>query len=138
MVLLNKPIEEALLACGISFERSVDGSFRIPGKSTDVGDLLLSSEDAGVTVYVGNLTHAHFSSYPGDEFNAEYTRADCVRDAVVLVRGIIEERWLIWVYPNGAGGCYEIGTESEFDSDVPLPDSGAVLFKWSGRVPGAV
>ncbi len=104
----------------------------MPARCPEVGDLVVAFDNEEITVFVGDLTHCHFT--PGAAGNPEAVDqvGECVREAVDFVRGVLGDRWVIWSYPNGAGGCYEIGEEENPMADAPLPGEDARSFLWSG------
>jgi hypothetical protein len=112
---------KGLSAAGVAFEDD-GGQLRIPARHPEVGDLLITFDDSEITVFVGNFTHRHFTP------EAE----DCVRDALDYVWGILNDQWILWAYPGGAGGSYRVGTEDDPKQDAPPPDETVIRYLWSG------
>jgi hypothetical protein len=138
MSALDQQVMLELRASRVAFVCEDDGALRIPAINEEVGDLLIAFDGGEVTVFVGNFTHAHFRPYPADDDNAAFTQSDCASGASDMIRCIVEGRWLIWAYPNGLGGCYEIGTEGTGTADEPVLNSEVTYYQWSGRVERAV
>ena len=116
---------QALHSASITFERNTDGQLRIPARSSEVGDLFVSFADDEITFFIGNITHQHFT--PGTRGNPATPDevAECIREAVQFLREVLDDRWVLYCYPNGAGGCYEIGEDGGWAKD-------AARFLWSG------
>lgn len=125
------PLRAGLTAASVAFEDD-NGQFRIPARHPDVGDLLITLDDGEITVFVGNFTHRHFTPHEGDANYAASTIEDCVREAIVYVSGIVNDQWILWAYPGGAGGSYRIGAEAEPSADTPLADEEVIRYVWSG------
>ena len=116
---------------GIAFEDD-GGQLRIPARHVDVGDLLITLDDEEITVFVGNFTHRHFTPHEGSATYAATTAENCVIDALEYISGILNDEWVLWSYPGGAGGSYRLGREDDPGADVPLPDGVVVRYLWSG------
>lgn len=127
----SEPLRAGLAAASVTFEDD-DVQFKIPARHPDVGDLLITLDDGEITVFVGNFTHRHFTPHEGAATHAASTVEDCVRDAIEYVCGIVNDQWILWAYPGGAGGSYRIGAETEPSADVPLSDEEVVRYVWSG------
>jgi hypothetical protein len=114
----------------ITYSADPTGSLRIAALCRDIGDIVTSFENSEVTVFIGDFTHRHFT--PPSTTTSDAGR--CVADAVQLIRGVLEERYVLWRYPNGVGGCYLKGSDPDLDPGAPLANSGAVYFFWSGTI----
>jgi len=123
---------ERLAAAGIAFQRAPEG-LRVPAACTEVGDLLVCFDNDEITVDIEKITHCHFTPYGASPPYAAHSIEDCIRDATDFVGAVLRDEWMLWRYPNGAGGCYQIGTEGEGWSDEPLAGEGIEKFVWSGR-----
>ena len=99
----------------------------------EVGDLLVYFDDGEITVDIEKITHCHFTPYEASPTYAAHSIEDCIREATDFAGGVLRDEWILWRYPNGAGGCYQIGTEGEEWSDEPLASEGIEQFVWSGR-----
>jgi hypothetical protein len=55
-----------------------------------------------------------------------------VNDALEYICGILNDQWVLWAYPGGAGGSYRLGSEDDPASDAPPPDEVVVRYLWSG------
>ncbi len=124
-------LTSGLVAAGVSFEDD-GGQLRIPARHPEVGDLLITFDDDEITVFVGNFTHRHFTPHEGSAAHAASTTEDCVKDALEYVCGIVNDRWILWSYPGGAGGSYRVGADNDPKEDVPLSDEDVVRYVWSG------
>jgi len=125
------PLVKGLKVAGIAFEDD-GGQLRIPARHVDVGDLLITLDDGEITVFVGNFTHRHFTPHEGSDTYAASTAEDCANDAVEYVSGILNDQWVLWAYPGGAGGSYRLGTEDDPTADAPPPDDVIIRYLWSG------
>lgn len=127
----SESVVAGLVAAGIAFEDD-GGQIKIPARHPEVGDLLITVDDGEITVFVGNFTHRHFTPHEGTAAYAANTIEDCVRNALEYVCGILNDQWVLWAYPGGAGGSYRLGAEAEPKEDVPQPDEEVVRYVWSG------
>jgi hypothetical protein len=127
----SAPLASALTAAGVAFEDD-GGQLKVPAAHAEVGDLLVTCDDGEITVFVGNFTHRHFTPHDGSTAYAAGTIEDCVRDAVEYVSGILNDQWILWAYPGGAGGSYRIGAEGDPAQDAPPADDEVVRYVWSG------
>jgi hypothetical protein len=125
------PLVNGLRVAGIAFEDD-GGQLRIPARHVDVGDLLITFDDGEITVFVGNFTHRHFTPRDGSATYAASTIENCVNDALEYVGGILNDQWVLWAYPGGAGGSYRLGAEDDPMADAPSPDDEIVRYLWSG------
>jgi hypothetical protein len=116
---------QALQAASIAFERHADGTLRIPARSSEVGDLVVSFDEDEITFFIGHITHQHFTPGARGDPEAPDQVAECIREAVQFLRGVLDDRWVLYCYPNGGGGCYEIGEDGGWAKD-------AARFLWSG------
>lgn len=125
---------EGLRLAGVDFQRDADGALRVSARCREVGDLVVAFDNGEITVYVGELTHCHFTPGASGDLEAADQIGEAVAEAVDFVRGVLDDKWVIWRYPNGAGGCYEIGDEENPMADAPLGDD-AQCFLWSSPYP---
>ena len=132
MSTLEKRCSEALQSAEVAIARDPDGALRVVARSVEVGDLVVAFDDNEITVFIGDLTHRHFT--PGAEGNLDASDqvGECVREAVDFVQGVLNDRWMIWTYPNGAGGCYRLGDENNPMADAPISEDGTRYYLWSG------
>lgn len=126
----SDPIRAGLTAASVGFEDDA-GQLKIPARHPEVGDLLITLDDDEITVFVGNFTHRHFTPHEGTATNAASSIEDCVRDAIEYVSGIVNDQWVLWAYPGGAGGSYRIGSEGDPSADAPT-DEDVIRYVWSG------
>jgi hypothetical protein len=120
-----------LEAAGVEFEDDA-GQLKIPALHPEVGDLLITFDDGEITVFVGNFTHCHFTPHEGSAAFAASTIEDCARNALDYVIGILNDQWILWAYPGGAGGSYRLGAEGDPKADAPVPDDEVIRYLWSG------
>jgi hypothetical protein len=131
----SQPLRAGLAAACIEFEDDA-GQLRIPARHPEVGDLLITLDDGEITVFVGNFTHRHFTPHDAAATYEASTTEDCVRDALEYVCGILNDRWVLWTYPGGAGGSYRLGSEADPAEDVPVSGEQVVRYLWSGPYDG--
>jgi len=125
------PLINGLKVAGIAFED--DGEqLRIPARHVDVGDLLITLDDGEITVFVGNFTHRHFTPHEDFSTNAASTAEHCANEALEYIAGILNDQWVLWAYPGGAGGSYRLGGEDDPTVDAPQEDAVVVRYLWSG------
>lgn len=134
MMFLADECIQKLQSDGVTFERNSDGTLRIPALCPDVGDLIIAFDDDEITVYLGRFTHCHFT--PGVCGNAEDPDQvhEAVDTAVEFVSSVMADKFVIWRYPNGGGGCYRLEAERDPMADTPL-GSNAQRYLWSGPYP---
>jgi hypothetical protein len=125
------PLAGGLTAAGIAFEDD-GGQLKVPARHPEVGDILITFDDGEITVFVGNFTHRHFTPHESSATYAASTSEDCVKDALEYVCGILNDQWILWAYPGGAGGSYRVGAEGDPMEDVPPPDEDVIRYVWSG------
>src|SRR5687768_11705079 len=109
---------QALQLAPITFERDADGTLRIPARSSEVGDLVVSFDDDEITFFIGHITHQHFTPGACGNPEARDQVAECIREAVQFLRGVLDDRWVLYCYPNGGGGCYEVGQDDGGTEDA--------------------
>jgi hypothetical protein len=129
--LANRCVRE-LESAGVVLQRDPDGALRIPARCPEVGDLVIAFDNDEITVFLGNLTHCHFTPGAGGNLEAPDREGECVRVAVDFVRAVLHDRMVMWRYPNGAGGCYRIEDEDNRMADTPLKGEEVASFLWSG------
>jgi hypothetical protein len=126
----NACIKELQLA-GVIFERDSDGALRVPARFSEVGDLVIAFDDGEITVYVGELTHSHFTPETTDQAGTQALgNAAAAAAAVEFVAGIVADQFVIWRYPSGGGGCYPLSFENHPMADTPIGDD-AQCYLWS-------
>ena len=115
---LFAPVRAGLAASGVAFEED-EGQFKIPARHPEVGDLLITLDDGEITVFVGNFTHRHFTPHEGTATYIESTVEDCVKEAIEYVCGIVNDQWVLWAYPGGAGGSWSRQNDSGISAATP-------------------
>ena len=121
-----------LSSAGVAFRRDPSGTIRIPAASGEVGDLIIDFDGGEITVDIENITHCHFTPYEASATYAANTIEDCAQGATEFVLSVLNDRRILWRYPNGAGGSYEIGADHEHAADTPLEGDDVKKFVWSG------
>jgi hypothetical protein len=128
---------QRLSAREIPFHLEADGAVRIAAKCPELGDIQIAFEDGEVSVFVGDITHSHFTPFEAYDNFKTYTPEDAADDAVEFVAEIIADAWIIWKYPDGFGGCYKIDGDVLSSADAPLSGEGVESFVWSGPLRAA-
>ena len=128
---------QGLAAQGIVATRASNGDFRVAARCDDVGDLVVSCENSEITVYVGDVTHCHFTPFAAYDNVPEYTETECAADAVQFVADVVNDKWIIWKVPGGASGCYRPDGDDYDAANAPLPGESVLRFVWSGPIAGA-
>lgn len=131
---LAERCSQALHTAGVTFQREADGALRVPARCQEVGDLVVAFDGGEITVFIGNLTHCHFT--PGASGTLESTDqiGECVGEAADFVSSVLQDRWVLWTSATGLGGSYEVGDEHNPMADGPLPGEDVVRFCWSGPI----
>ena len=123
---------QELISYGVKFEEDdACGAFVVPALCQEVGDLVITFDDCEITVFIERITHSHFTLGACGDIHATDKSGETVREAVEFVTGVLNDKWIIWQYPNGAGGCYPLGREGDPMVDAPLGNE-ARCFLWSG------
>jgi hypothetical protein len=114
----------------VEFALDPDGSIRVPAKHSAVGDLLVTFDGGEITVFIGEITHSHFT--PGACGNISSTDPDgeAVACAAEFIQEVLSDRWVLWSNRAGVGGSFR----RDQPIDTPTPD--AAVFVWSGPVTG--
>lgn len=128
-------LPKALRAVGVTFEHA-GSQLRIPALHEAVGDLVIAFDNDEITVFIGKLTHCHFTPLASSAADDGRTDTDCIDGAADYLRGIVNNEWVIWVYPGRAGGCYRIKPRIDIDQDAISPREGIVRYLWSGPLSG--
>jgi hypothetical protein len=123
-----------LASIGIAFHNDANGDVRVPALCNDVGDLVLSFADGEISVFIGNITHRHFTPFAAHGKLAAYSNEDCARDAIQFVSEVLNDKWVIWKLSNGTGGCFIPGGDDESSADAPLAGETPSTFVWSGAI----
>jgi hypothetical protein len=120
-----------LLNAGIEFMSDETGDIRITGRNSAVGDIVVSFDQGEVSVFLGDITHRHFTPYEADDKFPGCTLEQATSDAVSFIREVIADQWVIWRWSDGRGGCYKPGGNDD-EADAPLPGETVECFVWSG------
>jgi hypothetical protein len=117
---------------GIAFSATDTGSLRIPAREQAVGDILVSFEDGEVSVFLGDITHCHFTPYEADEEFPGRTSEQAAVDAAQFIHEVVQDQWVVWCWPDGHGGCYKPDGTDDESADSPPPGEEVKYFRWSG------
>ncbi len=118
----------------IAFVVEADGSLRIPHRNAEVGDIIISFEGEEISVFLGDITHCHFTPYAPQGHFPGCTPGQAARDATHFIREVVSDLWVIWRWPDGRGGCYRPDGDDEERADAPLDGEEVERFVWSGRL----
>lgn len=77
-----------------------------PAKYPAVGNLEVHDDAEELTVYAGNFTHLHFSSYDSSLSAAEAAER-IAEDVFVFLVKMFSDQIVMWGSQTGRGGCYE-------------------------------
>ena len=125
---------QRLRDAGIAFVAGDSETLRIAARDPAVGDLVVSFEDSEVSVFLGDITHCHFTPYAADDKFLGCTDEQAVADAVQFISEVVQDKWVIWCWSDGRGGCFKLDGDDEEAADAPLPGDDVKCFLWSGQV----
>jgi len=129
---LEKRCSEALRSAEVAIQGNPDGTLRVVARSVEVGDLVVAFDNDEITVYIGDLTHCHFTPGAVGNLDASDPIGECARAAVGFVLGVLNDREMIWTYPNGVGGSHRSGDKNNPMADAPISEEGTRYYLWSG------
>ena len=112
----------------LQFARDEDGSVRLPAKHPAVGDLLVTFDDGEITVFIGDITHCHFTPGACGNLASSDPQGEAVACATEFIAEVTSDQWVLWSNPAGVGGSFR----RDRPIDTPTPD--ASVFVWSGPV----
>ena len=130
MTSLENACIKELQSAGVGFVRDADGALRIPARFPEVGDLVVAFDDGEITVYVGDLTHCHFTPETSDQGSLQAQVDAAAVEAVEFVANVVTDKYVIWRYLSGGGGCYPLSFENSPMADTPIGDD-AQCYLWS-------
>jgi len=119
---------------GITPTVEADGTLRIAGHNAEVGDLVVSFEGGEVSVFVGDITHCHFTPRAAQGDFPGCTPAQAAADAARFIGEVVSDQWVIWRWRDGRGGCYKPGGDDNESANAPLAGEEVESFVWSGRL----
>ena len=125
---------QRLSGAGIVFVVGPSETLRISAREPEVGDLVVSFEGNEVSVFLGDITHCHFTPYAADDKVPGCTDEQAVTDAVQFISEVMQDKWVIWCWSDGRGGCFKPDGDDEETADAPLPGESVKFFLWSGQV----
>jgi len=131
---LAKLTAQRLTDAGIAFVAGASETLRIAAREPAVGDLVVSFEDGEVSVFLGDITHCHFTPYAADDKFPGRTHEQAVADAVQFISEVVQDKWVIWCWSYGRGGCFKPDGDHEEAADAPLLGEDVKCFLWSGQV----
>jgi hypothetical protein len=131
--LLSTLTAQRLNEAGVAFAAADGGSLRILASEQDLGDILVSFEDGEVSVFLGEITHRHFTAYEADDRSLGCTVEQAASNASQFIREVVEGKWVLWRWPDGRGGCYKPDGNDDESADSPLPGEEVEYFRWSGK-----
>lgn len=123
---------QGLRDAGIAFAPGEAETLRISAREPAIGDIVVSFEDDEVSVFLGDITHCHFTPYEADDKFPGCTKEQAAIDAVQFIREVVEDKWVIWCWSGGRGGCFKPDGDDEEAADAPLPGEEVKCFLWSG------
>lgn len=77
-----------------------------PEKHPAVGSVEVHDEVEELTVYAGNFSHLHFSSYD-NSLSKEEAAERIADDALAFLIKLFADKIVMWGSHSGRGGCYE-------------------------------
>ena len=125
---------QRLRDAGIAFVADASETLRIAARDPAIGDLVVSFEGNEVSVFLGDITHCHFTPCAADDKCRGCTNEQAVADAVRFISEVVQDKWVIWSWSDGRGGCFKPDGNDEEAADAPLPGEDVKYFRWSGRV----
>jgi hypothetical protein len=131
---LAKLMAQRMRNAGIAFVAGASETLRVAAREPAVGDLVVSFEGNEVSVFLGDITHCHFTPYARDDKWPGCTNEQAAEDAVQFISEVVQDRWVIWCWNDGRGGCFKPDGNDEEAADAPLPGEDVKYFLWSGQV----
>ncbi|MBS1155244.1 MAG: hypothetical protein H6R07_1168 [Proteobacteria bacterium] len=129
---LAKLTAARLSDAGIEFVTVDLDGLRIPAREPVVGDILVLFEGGEVSVFLGDITHCHFTPDQADDKFPCCTAEQAAKDAAQFIREVVEDKWVLWCWNDGRGGCFKPDGNDEEAADSPLPGEEVKYFRWSG------
>jgi len=123
-----------LRGVGITPALESDGTLRIAARDAKVGDIVVSFEGDEISVFLGDITHCHFTPYAAQDNFPGCTPMEAAADASRFIREVVSDQWVIWRWRDGRGGCFKLGGNDEESADAPLPGEEVESFVWSGQL----
>jgi len=112
---------QRLLDASIEFASDETGGLRIAARNSEIGDIKISFDDGEVSVFLGDVTHCHFSHYEAYDNFPGCTPERAATDAVAFIREVVTDQWVVWRRNDGrASGCYKLGGDDQEAADAPL------------------
>jgi hypothetical protein len=121
---------------GVEVSQEAGGSLRIAGPNAAIGDAVVSFDDGEISVFIGDITHCHFTPVEAQGNFPALTPEQAADQAATYLREVLADEWVIWRWGNGSGGCYKPDGDDWESADAPLQGEDVERFFWSGaRVP---
>ena len=103
-------------------------SLVIPAANDEVGNVTIIDDGDEFTLYIGTITHGHFSDY--EAANPDERARTIVDSLVLFLEDLVADRVLIW-RSDGSGGWRGIDTDEQLNVHS---DSGTQFYLWSGPI----
>jgi hypothetical protein len=100
-----------------------------PEKHLAVGCVEVHDNAEELTLYVGNFTHVHFSSFDST-LSTEQAAEHIAEDTLSFLRKLFADQIVLWGSSRGRGGCYERAT----GPSSPLSVMRGQEYVWSGPI----
>lgn len=130
--LLETLTAQLLRDSGIAFASGEVETLRIAGREPAIGDIVVTFERSEVSVFLGDITHCHFTPCEADDKYPGFTIEQAATDAVRFIREVVQDKWVIWCWSDGRGGCFKPDGDDEEAADAPLQGEDVKYFLWSG------
>jgi len=124
---LRERFLERFTALGVKFSVDPDGAVRVPARHASVGALIASFENDEISVFIGEITHCHFTPGACGDIDSTDPVGECVAEATRYLREVFADRYIFWSAGH-VGGSYHI------DHPVDTPPARAQRFLWSGPI----
>ena len=128
---LRKRFMKRLRALGIEYTVDSDGALRVPARHASVGDLIASFENAEISVFIGEITHCHFTPGSCGEIDSADSIEECVSSAGRYVRDVLADKYVLWTAGGGVAG---VGGSYHVEHPIDTPTPRASSFLWSGPI----
>lgn len=115
----------------IEYTVDPDGALRVPARHPGVGDLIASFENAEISVFIGEITHCHFTPGACGDVHSADPIEECVSAAGQYVRDVLADKYVLWTAGSGVAG---IGGSYHAEHPIDTPTPGARCFLWSGPI----
>src|SRR5690349_24683827 len=104
---------QRLRDAGVAFVADPSETLRIAARQPSIGDIVVSFDGGEVSVFLGDITHCHFTPYAADDKFPGCTNEQAVEDAVRFIREVVQDKWVLWCWSDGRGGCFKPDGDDE-------------------------